>query len=91
MPNGGSICCAACAYGRSPSRKCDIFGTPVTVFFLCRSFRMADQSHEEAADHWPILGRLAAGVVYEIENSYPSTGCDPEPRFHVVAIDARDK
>lgn len=87
MPNGGSICCAACAHGRSPTRKCDILGTPITVVFLCRSFRMAHQSHEETLEHWPMLNSLEAGVVYEIENSYPSIGAAPEPRFRVVEID----
>lgn len=83
MPNGGSISCYECTYGRSSDKKCDIFGTIVTPGFLCRAFRLPRQSHTEARDHWPMLKRLERGVVYAIDNAYPPSGDPPFPAFRI--------
>ena len=87
MPNGGAICCMECTYGRSADRRCDIHGVPVSPFLLCRSFRMAGQSHTEARSRWKLLEQLEPGVVYEIENAYPSDGREPEPRYRLIQTD----
>jgi hypothetical protein len=86
MPNGGSISCSECTFGRDGDGRCDIFGTEVTPFLLCRAFRRPKQSHTEARRHWPMLNRLDKGVVYEIENSYPSAGVPPRPVFRMLRI-----
>ena len=86
MPNGGSICCLECTYGRSVSRRCDIFGTEVSPFYLCRAFRMPKQSHSEAREHWKMLNQLQPGFVYELENSYPSAGNEPKPAYQIKPI-----
>lgn len=74
MPNGGSICCAHCANASSAKHRCEIFGTEVSPFYLCRMFRLADQAVEEARAKWPTLLEMEPGAVYEIDNSYPSQG-----------------
>ena len=86
MPNGGSICCFECTYGRNPDERCAIFGTEVTPLLLCRAFRMPRQSHSEARKHWPLLDDLEKGVVYEIDNSYPPTGRPPKPAYRIRRI-----
>jgi len=87
MPNGGSICCLECTYGRSPDRRCDVHGIQISPFLLCRTFRMAGQSHSDARQHWSLIGRLEPGVVYEIENSYGAAGRSPQPRYRIVACE----
>jgi len=86
MPNGGSVCCNECAYGRAQNRQCDINGTDVTRFFLCRSFRKPHQSHTAARQQWRMLNRLAPGIVYRIENSYPVVGLAPKPAFQIQPV-----
>lgn len=86
MPNGGSIACVHCA-NASLEGRCEIFGTEVTPFLLCRMFRIDRQSIEEARLHWPLLNRLEPGVVYAIENAYPATaGAVPLPAFRVTPV-----
>lgn len=83
MPNGGSICCVECTYGRSPDGRCDVHGVKTSPFLLCRTFRMPGQSHSEARQHWPLVSRLEPGIVYEIENSYAAEGRPPQPRYRL--------
>ena len=86
MPNGGSIACVHCAHS-SLEGRCEIFGTEVTPFLLCRMFRMERQSLEEARRRWPLLERLDPGVVYAIDNAYPATpGAVPIPAYRVTSV-----
>jgi hypothetical protein len=85
MPNGGMICCDRCAFGRRKDRLCDIFGTEVSVHLVCRSYRVAKQSHREARKEWPVLQKLEPGIVYAIHNS-TYADWDPKPWFRVVPI-----
>jgi len=48
-------------------------------------FRLERQSNEDARSHWPLLDRLAQGIVYAIDNSHPGTSeAAPVPAFKVV-------
>jgi hypothetical protein len=85
MPNGGHVCCEYCAYNRSQPGKCDIFGIDTNVFTLCRTFRMARQSHQEARKQWPMLEKLEPGLVYQIDNNAHSAG-NPRPVYKVIRI-----
>lgn len=87
MPNGGSVSCIHCANASSLGDACDIFGTPATPFFLCRHFRLPDQTSEDARRHWSLLSCLEVGVIYAIENAYPSTDQPPRAAFRVTAIE----
>ncbi len=86
MPNGGMINCLMCTYGRSSNEVCDVFGTGVSAFFLCRTFRKPRQSHTEARKHWPMLRDLEPGTVYEIDNSYPQSQPTPTPAYKTVPV-----
>lgn len=86
MPNGGLICCLECAFGRSLDGRCDVHGVQVSAFLLCRSFRMAGQSHTDERQRWSVLAKLEPGVVYEIDNAYPSSGTGPMPRYRLAPI-----
>ena len=86
MPNGGSICCFECNYGRNPSRTCAIFGTEASPQLLCRLFRLPNQSNVRARKTWEILNILEAGCIYEIENTYPSLGEKPKLAYRIQSV-----
>lgn len=83
MPNGGHISCVYCSYGRRKDGRCDVFGTPISPYLLCRSFRGAKQSHREAHKEWDVLRDLEPGFVYKIDNSSIEIG-NPRKAFKVV-------
>lgn len=87
MPNGGKICCYECAYNRVPDMVCEVFGTEASPGFLCRFFRMHQQSHEDARLHWPMLLRLEPGVVYAIDNGAVWEDLNPRPAYRVARVD----
>lgn len=58
----------------------------MSPFYLCRMFRLEGQSNDEARRQWKLLGDLERGVVYAIDNSYPSAGSRPRPAFRMVAM-----
>jgi hypothetical protein len=68
MPNGGQMSCADCTYSRLFESKCDIWGTPISGFLLCRAFRLIKQSHTKSRKDFPILNDLEPGFVCEIYN-----------------------
>ena len=73
MPNGGSVCRLMCNNIYKDTEKCDIFGSEITPFLLCRMFlASSNQSNEEARESWSLLNELEAGVVYYIENFHGS-------------------
>ena len=86
MPNGGHICCDNCTYNRLRPGICDICGIETSPFLLCRAYRQPKQSHEQARAQWNILNKLEPGIVYEIDNSYPSTGGNPHPIYRMNKI-----
>lgn len=90
MPNGGSICCAHCALASATSGRCEIFGTEASPSYLCRHFRLEHQTHAQAHAQWKMLGELAPGMVYSIDNSYPASGERPRAVFGIVPLQDTD-
>lgn len=88
MPNGGHICCAECEFADFPSNQCTIYGSPMSGMLLCRHFRIYGRTRNPH-DEWPMLTKLEAGVIYEIDNSMYKSG-HPKPRFRVKIEDATE-